>query len=61
MKEIFCLEPQKISALKTMNIPDKELDGLDSIEVQEVINQKYLEWMSNYIDFNWEVIEEESM
>jgi hypothetical protein len=60
MKVIFSLEPNKTSAFKTLDIPEEELEGLDSIEVQELINQKYMEWAFDYIDPNWEVLEEES-
>jgi hypothetical protein len=59
MKLIFCLKPSKVSALKTLDIPEEELEDLDSIEVQELINQKYLEWVSEYIEFDWEVVETE--
>jgi hypothetical protein len=59
VKVIFSLEPNKTSAFKTLDIPEEELEGLDSIEVQELINQKYLEWVSGYIEFDWEVVETE--
>lgn len=59
MKVYFRFEHGEDLYSDVVEIPDSNLVELDSIERQEFINNEYLEWLSQHIDFDWEVVDEE--